>query len=137
MSATNSNRVSHFWASQNAPFGSQETQFWETNIYVWVFFFESIIKFLQVTKTFASCKVFVNIFLYYFTFQTPTYWNCYLHKHLLSDEVFQSWQFFLFLGTGFANIPSIFWFHMKFKQGIQRHWNILNSTFETIYQVPR
>ena len=56
MSATNTNRVSHFWASQNTPFGSQGTELWEPNIYIWVFFFESSIKFLQVTKTFASCS---------------------------------------------------------------------------------
>ena len=29
------------------------------------------------------------------------------------------------------------WFHIQFKQGTQRHYNILNSTFKTIYQVPR
>ena len=31
----------------------------------------------------------------------------------------------------------LFWFHLKFRQGIQRHRNILNSAFETNYQAPR
>ena len=56
MSASNANTVSHFWASQNKLFGSLGTELWEPNIYIWVFFFESSIKFLQVTKTFASCS---------------------------------------------------------------------------------
>ena len=54
MSDSCANRVSHFWASQNTPFGSLGTEHWEPSIYIWVFFFESSIKFLQVTKTFAS-----------------------------------------------------------------------------------
>ena len=29
--------------SRNTPFGSQGTEFWEPNIYIWVFFFESSI----------------------------------------------------------------------------------------------
>ena len=30
-------------------------------------------------------------------------------------------RFLLFLEAGFANIPPIFWFHVKLKQGIQRY----------------
>ena len=43
MSATNPNRVIHFWASQNTPFWSKGTELWEPNIYIWVFFFKSSI----------------------------------------------------------------------------------------------
>ena len=39
MSATNVNRVSHFWASQNAPFGSQgrtlRTQYLHLGVFLW------------------------------------------------------------------------------------------------------
>ena len=77
----------------------------------------------------ANCKVFVYVLLYYFTFQTPTYWNCRLHKCFLPDEVF-----FPFLEQVLLIFHLLFSFHVKFKQGIQRHENILNSTFETIDQ---
>ena len=68
---------------------------------------------MQVTKTFASCKVFVYERFLCFTFQTATYWNCHLHKRFLPDEVFQWWWFFSgdgfpFFRAGFANIPSTF-----------------------------
>ena len=67
---------------------------------------------MQVTKALASCKDFVYVLLqphkHSLSFQTPTYWNCHLHKGLLPDEVFQWWYFFLFLGAGFANIPPTF-----------------------------
>ena len=50
-----------------------------------------------------------------------------------------------FSGDSFSffseQVPIIFqllsWFHVQFKQGTPRHYNILNSTFEAIYQVPR
>ena len=42
---------------------------------------------------------------------------------------------FAFLGEGFGDILPTFLFYVKFEQGIQRYQNILNSTFETIYQV--
>ena len=38
---------------------------------------------MQVTNTFSSCKIFVYVPFYCFTFQAPTYWNCHLHKPLL------------------------------------------------------
>ena len=91
MSATNANRVSHFWASQNTLFGSQGTELWEPNIYIWVL-------------SFMYC------FTHTVSFQAPTYWNCHLHKRLLTDEVFHWWLVivFRFLGEGFANISPPF-----------------------------
>ena len=50
-------------ATQNTPFVSLGTKLLELNIYIWVFFFENTIKFLQVTKTFASCKVLFYVLL--------------------------------------------------------------------------
>ena len=55
-------------------------------------FFESSIKFLQVTKTFASysfCLCTPLLTLTCLSFQAPTYLNCHLQKRLLLDEVFQ------------------------------------------------
>ena len=63
---------------------------------------------MQITKTFPSCKVFVYVLLYYFTFQGPTYLNCHLHKYLLLDKSVSVVIVFLFLGGGFANTPPTF-----------------------------
>ena len=43
MSAINTTRLSHFWASQNSLFGSEGTELCEPNSYISVFFFESSI----------------------------------------------------------------------------------------------
>ena len=84
------------------------------NIYIWMFFFESSIKSLQVTKTFAICKVFVFVFVYL----THTKID-FLFKHLPTEifisknvcyqmKCFGGDSFFLFLEAGFANISSTF-----------------------------
>ena len=89
MSATNVNKVSDFWASQNTIWISMHRslriQYLHLGVFLWK---QYITQVLQVTKTFASSKVFVYVLLYYFTFQAPTQWNCHLHKRLLPDEVF-------------------------------------------------
>ena len=59
------------------------------------FSLKAVYNSLQVTKTFASCKVFVYVLFYShehsLSFQAPTYWNLHLDKRLLPDEVFQWW----------------------------------------------
>ena len=105
MSATNANRVSHFWVSQNTPFGSQGTELWEPNIYIRIFFFESGIWFLQVSK---------SLFMYSFTNTNIAF----LFRHLPTETVsfiivcYQlkclSGESFSFFGAGFANIPPTF-----------------------------
>ena len=111
MSATNTNRVSHFWVSKNAPFGSLGKELWKPNIYIWIFFFEISIKLLQSYKDFCKSQSFflcTALLTLSLSFQAPTYWNFHLQKRLLLDEVFQWWYFFLFLGAGFANIAPAF-----------------------------
>ena len=71
-------RLSHFWACQNKPFGSLGTELWEPSIYIWVLFSESSIKFLQVSKTFASCKF---LFMYSFTHTNIVF----LFRHLPTE----------------------------------------------------
>ena len=44
ISASYANRVIHFWAIQNTPFGSLGTELSEPNVYIWDFFFESSIE---------------------------------------------------------------------------------------------
>ena len=82
---------------------------------------------MQVTKTLASCKVFVYVLLHShkhsLSFQTPTYWNCHFHERLLPDEVFQWWYFFLFLGAVFANIPPTFLISCEIKD-IKIFWTV-------------
>ena len=120
-----------FWASQSTPFGSQGTELWEPNIYIWVFFFESSIKFLQVTKTFASCSLFMYSFTHtnILSFQAPSYWNCHLQKRLILDEVFQWWYLFIFSGAGFANISPTFLISCKVQT---RYSRILNYSEQYI-----
>ena len=107
----------HYKSKQSESFLSQpEPTIWVSrhktlriHIYIWVFFFESSIWILQVTKTFASRKVFVYILLYShsLSFQAPTNWNFHLHKRLLPDGV-SVVIVFPFLGGGFGNIPLTF-----------------------------
>ena len=91
MSATNANRVSHSWASQN-------TELWEPNIYIWVFFFENSIKFLQVIRLLQVAK-----FLFMYSF-THTNIVCFF-KHLPTESaIFKNvcYQRKCFSGDGFS-----------------------------------
>ena len=108
MSVSYANIVSHFWASQKTSFGSLGTEVWEPNIYIWVFFFEGSIKFLQATKTFASCS-----FCLYTPFLSLTwsfFSSTYLMKLSSSKTLVTRWSVsvmiaFLFLRSKFfANI---------------------------------
>ena len=110
------NRVSHFWVSQKKTFRSQGTDFWESNINFWVFFSESSIEFLQVTKTFSSCKV-----LYMYSFTTLPFEHlsaeivifmnvCHQMKYFSSDKFSFLWDQVLQI------FYLLFWFHVNFKQ---------------------
>ena len=101
MSATNTNRVSHYSANQSTPFGSQGTELWESNIDILVYNSCKLQGLLRVAK-FLFMYSFTHINISFFS---PTYWNCHLHKRLLPDEVM---IMFPFLGADFANIPPTF-----------------------------
>ena len=81
-------------------------------------------------------------FLFMYSFTTS------LFRHLPTEIVIfinVCYPIQCFSGDSFSffseQVPIIFhllsWFHVQFNQGTPRHYNILNSTFETIYQVPR
>ena len=149
MSATNANRVSRFWASQNTSFESQGTELWEPNIYIWLFSLKAVYNscklqgLLEVANVFfMSCFTHTNIVFLFRDLPTAIviFINaCYQMKCFSGDSFsfFRSrfslslytfvtrWRVlvvivFLFLAAGFANILPTFLFHVKFKQGIQR-----------------
>ena len=104
MSATNANRVGHFWASQNTPFGSQGTELWEPNIYIWVLFFQSVYNSSNLQRHLQVSKFW---FMYSFTHTKIVF----LFRHLPPEITRWSVSVvivFLFLGAGFANIPPTF-----------------------------
>ena len=111
MSATNANRVGHFWASQNTPFGSQGTELWEPNIYIWMLFFQSVYNSSKLQRLLQVSKF---LFMYSFTHTNIVF----LFRHLPTEIVifinvcYQmkcfSGDSFSFLGAGFANIPPTF-----------------------------
>ena len=99
-------KQNHFWASQNSLIGSLGTKLWVPNIYIWVFFFESTINFLQVTKTFLKVAKFW--FMYSFT-QTDIF---FLFKHLPTEiAIFKNicYQMKCFSGDSFSFSRSRFW----------------------------
>ena len=104
MSATNANRVGHFWASQNTPFGSQGTELWEPNIYIWMLFFQSVYNSSKLQRLLQVSKF---LFMYSFTHTKIVF----LFRHLPPEITRWSVSVvivFLFLGAGFANIPATF-----------------------------
>ena len=104
MSATNANRVGHFWASQNTPFGSQGTELWEPNIYIWMLFFQSVYNSSKLQRLLQVSKF---LFMYSFTHTKIVF----LFRHLPPEITRWSVSVvivFLFLGAGFANIPPTF-----------------------------
>ena len=104
---------------------SLDTELWEPNIYIWVFFFESSIKFLQVTKTFASCSfcVWTPLLTLTYSFFSSTY----LLKLTSSRTFVTRWSvsgmiaFPFFQEQVLLIFHLLFWFLVKFKQGIQRY----------------
>ena len=87
-----------FILCQNTPFGCLGTELWKANIYIWVFFFESSIKLLQVAK-----------FLFMYSF-THTNIVC-LFKHLPTEiAIFKNvcYQMKCFSGDSFSFFSSRF-----------------------------
>ena len=72
---------------------------------------------MQVTKTFASCKVFLYVLLYYFIFQAPIYWKCYFNKRFLL--IFRLHFWFHVISTRYSNT-------LKYSQ--QYIWHHLSGT---------
>ena len=106
VSATNANRVSHFWTSQNTPFGSQGTELYKRNTYIWGFYLKAVYNSCKSQRILQVAKF---LFMYSFTHTNIVF----LFKHqptkiVLPDKVFQWWYFFLFLRESFANIPPTF-----------------------------
>ena len=149
MSATNASRVSRFWASQNTSFESQGTELWESNIYIWLFSLKAVYNscklqgLLEVAKLFfmssfthtnivflfrdlpTAIVMFINVCYQMKCFSSDSF-SFFRSRFSLSSYTFVTrWRVlvvivFPFLAAGFANILSTFWFHVKFKQGIQR-----------------
>ena len=111
MSATNTNKVSHFWASQNTPFESQGTELWEPNTYICFFSLKAVYNscklqgLLEVPKLFfMSSFTHANIVFLFRDLPTEIiiFINvCYQMKCFSGDS-------FSFLGAGFANISPTF-----------------------------
>ena len=144
MSATNANRVGHFWASQNTPFGSQGTELWEPNIYIWMLFFQSVYnssklqRLLQVSKfLFMYSFTHTNIvFLFrYLPTEIVIFINvCYQMKCFSGDSGRVSMvRVFPFLGAGFANIPPTFLISCE----VQTRYSKTLKYSEQHIQVPR
>ena len=109
-------------ASQNTPFGSLGTELWEPNIYIWVLFSESSIKFLQVTKFF---------FNYSFTHTNIVF----LFKHLMSSSktFVTRWSVSVVIAFPFQNIlisfNALIWGHSKIlKYSEKCIWDHLSGT---------
>ena len=117
--------MSHFWASQNTPLGSQGTELWETNIYIWCFYLKAIYnscklqRLLQVPKFFLlQCVLpYTNI--------------VFLFRHLYTEvfifiNVASRWSVSVVIASFFwEQVLLIFqllsWFRVKFKQGFGNH----------------
>ena len=113
MSAANENRVSHFWASRN-------TRYLHLGFFLWKqYIILASYKDLCKLQSFWLCTPLVTLAWSFFS-------GTYLLKLSSSHTFATRWSIsvvivFLFLGTGFANIPPTFLFQVKFKQGIQKH----------------
>ena len=140
MSATNANRWVIFQPARTH-YLDLKAQNFENPIFIFVCF--SLKKVYNSFKLQKLLQVAKFSFMHSFTHTNIVS----LFRHLptvifIFIKVFTRWIVSMaivlpLLGAGFANILPTLWFYVKFKQGIQRHWNILNSRFETIYQVPR
>ena len=121
-------------ASQNIPFGSLGTEPWEPDIYICMLFSESSIKFLQVTRTFASCKVFVYVLIYFHNI-------VFFFRHLPTEIVifinvcYQTSLAIVFpvLGAGFANVPPTFLIscevQTRYSRKIKIFWTVYSRLF--------
>ena len=111
MNVTNANRVSHFWVSQNTPFGSEGTKLWEP-----IF----TIEYLSLKSVYNSCKlkrilqVAKFLIMYSFTHTNIDFVFRYLATEIVTliNVYYQMKCFsadsFSFLGAGFSNIPTTF-----------------------------
>ena len=117
--------MSHFWASQNTPLGSQGTELWETNIYIWCFYLKAVYnscklqRLLQVAKFFLlQCVLpYTNI--------------VFLFRHLYTEvfifiNVASRWSVSVVIASFFwEQVLLIFqllsWFRVKFKQDFGNH----------------
>ena len=95
MSATNTNRVSHFlsqpehtiWVSRHR---NLRTQYINLGVFLWKYYIIPA-SYKEFCKLQSFCLCTPLFTLTYSFFQAPTYWNCPLFKSLLPDEVFQLW----------------------------------------------
>ena len=111
MNVTNANRVSHFWVSQNTPFGSEGTKLWGP-----IF----TIEYLSLKSVYNSCKlkrilqVAKFLIMYSFTHTNIDFVFRYLATEIVTliNVYYQMKCFsadsFSFLGAGFSNIPTTF-----------------------------
>ena len=133
MSATNTNRVSHFWAL------GLQAQIFDNPMFTFGCFLWQQYKILASYNKFCKFQGFY-LCAPLLTLTQSSFSSTYLLKFSSSKTFVARWSVsvvipFAFLGAGFGDILPTFLFYVKFEQGIQRYQNILNSTFETIYQV--
>ena len=104
------------------------------------FSFKAVYNSCKLQRLFQVAKF---LFMYSFTHTNIVF----LFRHL-PTEIFifinicyqmkwKWWYIFLFQEQMLLIFHQLSWFHVKFKQSIQRYQNILNSTFKTIHQVAR
>ena len=119
-----------------------KAQNFEYPIFTFGFFsFLSSIKFLQVTKTFASCSFCLCTLLLTLikSFFSSTYLLKFSSSKTFATRCSVSLMIaFLFSGAGFANISPKFFYFMWSSNKVFKYIKIfMNSTFDTIYQAPR
>ena len=113
--------VSHFWASQNTPFGIQAQNF-ENPIFTFECF--SLKAVYNSSKLQRLLQVAKFLLIYSFTFTNIVF----LFRHLPTEtnvcyqmKCFSGDSFSFFYGQVLLIFRLLFWFHVKFKQSIQRH----------------
>ena len=117
------------WVSRHR---TLSTQYLHLGVFLWKQY-----KILASYKDFYKLQSFYSCTNIAFRFKhLPTevviFKNVFYQMNCFSGD-----SFFFFKDQVLLIFHLLFWFHMKFTQGIQRYQNILNSTFESIYQVIR
>ena len=81
MGATNANRMSNSWASQNTPLGSQGIELEDPIVMFECFSLKAVYNSCKLQRLLQVAKF---LFMYFFahTNSLPTYWNFHLHKRL-------------------------------------------------------
>ena len=80
MSIANANRLSHFWASQNTPFGSQGTELWEPKFISGCFSLKAVHNSCKFERLLQDAKF---LFMFFFTHTNVLF----IFRHLPTEIV--------------------------------------------------